>query len=107
MTTPDRQAAAPPSDEDVLDHLKTICVEELELPPEHVAKIDGRTSVVEGLQLDSLAQVILLGGIEEHYGFVFEPEHRERLQSIKTVQELIDIIQERVDDQRRDGKAAR
>ena len=104
MTTPDGQAAALPSDEDVLEHLKEVCAEELELPAEQVAKIDGRTSVVEGLQLDSLAQVILLGRIEERYGFVFEPEHRQRLQSIQTVQELIDIIHERIEEQREDAR---
>jgi len=106
MTTPDGRAAAP-SNEVVLELLKAICAEEIELPPEQVAKIDGRTSVVEGLQLDSLSQVILLGRIEEHYGFVFETEHRERLQSIQTVQELIDIIQERVEERRGAGEGAR
>lgn len=100
MTTPGRKAAAPPSDADILAYLKEICQEELELPPEQVATIDPHTSVVEGLQLDSLAQVILLGRIEEEYEIVFEPEHRERLQTIRTIQDLVGIIRQRVEEQR-------
>jgi acyl carrier protein len=106
MTAPGRKAAAPPSDEDVLAYLKEICQEELELPPEQVAKIDLHASVVEGLQLDSLAQVILLGRIEEEYEIIFEPEHRERLQTVRTVQDLVAMIRGRIEEQRRAPEGA-
>lgn len=105
MTT-SREQTAGPGDEEILAHLRAVCAEELELPPEQVAAIGLRTSVVEGLQLDSLSQVILLGRIEEQYGFVFEPEHRERLQTIRTVQDLIDIIRERVAEEGRAREGA-
>ena len=106
MATPGRKSAAPPSDEDIVAYLKEIGREELELPPAQVATIDLHTSVVEGLQLDSLAQVILLGRIEEEYEIIFEPEHRERLQTIRTIQDLVAMIQGRVEEQRRARQGA-
>jgi len=83
------------TDAEILAYLKQISRDELELQPEQVAKLDLHTPIVEGLQLDSLAQVILLTHIEEHYGFIFEPEDREQLQTIQTISNLVEVIRQR------------
>jgi acyl carrier protein len=91
----DRRDGAAPTDEEVLGYLKQISRDELELRPEQVAGMGLDTPVVEGLQLDSLAQVILLSRIEEHYGFVFDLEDREELQTIQIIRELVGMIRRR------------
>ena len=84
-----------PTDDEILDYLKQIAREELELRPEQVAVMELDTPVVEGLQLDSLAQVILLSRIEEHYRFVLDLEDREHLQTVQTIRELVEMIRRR------------
>jgi acyl carrier protein len=91
----DRKANAALTDDEIVAYLRQISREELDLPAEQVAKLDLDSPMVEGLQLDSLAQVILLAQIEERYGFVFGLEDREQLQTIETVRDLVEMIRQR------------
>ncbi|MFQ5739019.1 MAG: acyl carrier protein [Acidobacteriota bacterium] len=84
--------AAEVTEEAVLDHLRKIAREEFELPAEKVAQIQLTTPLIGGLQLDSLAQVVLISDIEERYGFYFDLEDREQLQTAKTIQDFIGIV---------------
>jgi acyl carrier protein len=91
----DRKANAALTDDEIVAYLRQISREELDLPAEQVAKLDLDSPMVEGLQLDSLAQVILLAQIEERYGFVFGLEDREQLQTIEAVRDLVEMIRQR------------
>ncbi len=95
MSTQDGKANAALTDDEILACLRQISRDELELSTEQLAKLDLDSPMVEGLQLDSLAQVILLAQIEERYGFVFGPEEREQLQTIETVRDLVGMIRQR------------
>ena len=79
----------------VLAYLRELASEELELSPIVARRIKPETSLIGGLQLDSLAQTVLVTQVEEHYGFFFEDEDRERLQQAETVADLISIIVDR------------
>lgn len=95
MSAHDRKASAALTDDEIVAYLRQISRDELDLPAEQVAKLDLDSPMVEGLQLDSLAQVILLAQIEERYGFVFGLEDREQLQTIETVRDLVEMIRQR------------
>ena len=84
------------SDAEVLEYLKGVALTELELRPEQVANIRPETIIVEGLQLDSLKQVILLANLEENFGFEMTLEDRQQLLALTTVSDLIQFIQNRV-----------
>ncbi len=84
------------TDQDILEHLKTVARTELELTPSQVAAIGPDTVIVEGLQLDSLKQVVLLASIEDTFGFELTLEDRQELQAMSTVADLIRFIQSRV-----------
>ncbi len=92
MEHPDGQGVRRLSQEAILAYLREIAREELELSEEQIAQIEMETPIVEGLQLDSVTQVVLLTTIEEEYDFLFEFEDREK---IETVADLVGIIQER------------
>ena len=83
------------TEEDVFEQLKTIARAELELRPESIDAIRLDTPIVEGLQLDSLRQVVLLTNIEETFGFEFSLDDRQQLQSLRTVRDLVRWIQHR------------
>jgi len=74
----------------ILDHLREIAREHLEV--EEDVEINMDTSLVEGLQLDSLTQVVLINELETAYFFEFELEDQERIQ---TIADLVDLIIER------------
>jgi acyl carrier protein len=95
MTTEYDKASRPVTDEEILAHLRGVALSDLELPAEQVAAIGPDTSLVEGLHLDSLAQVILLSQVEDRYGFVFGLDDREQLQTLQTVGEFVGVIRER------------
>ena len=76
----------------VLGYLRKLAGEELELPPETVAQLGPETSLIGGLHLDSLAQAVLITQVEEHYGFFFKAEDRERLQTAETIRDFMQII---------------
>ena len=78
------------TESEVLDYLRKVAREELKLPQQQIDSVRPETPIVEGLQLDSLAQVVLLSKIETDFGLVFEPEDRERLQ---TVGDLVRALQ--------------
>lgn len=76
----------------IIDRLKACAVDALELKPEDVRDITRATPIMEGLQLDSLRQVILLARIEEDYGFEFDPEDLTRMGERATVGEFAELI---------------
>lgn len=79
----------PPGESAVLAHLRAIAAEKLELPPAQLALITPDLALVEGLQLDSLAQVTLLAAIEDDFGMTIDFEDREK---IHTVADLVNLI---------------
>ena len=83
------------SQQAILLFLKKLAREELELPPETVAKIELKTPLVGGLNLDSLAQAVLIAQVEECYGFIFELDDRERLQNAETIGDFTQLILQR------------
>jgi acyl carrier protein len=83
------------SDADVLERLKGLASAALELQPEQVARIQLETPLVEGLQLDSLKQVVLMSGIEESFGFEFTPDDADAAQKLETVGDLVSLVRQR------------
>jgi acyl carrier protein len=79
----------------VLESLRELTVEALEWPEERAAAIGAETTLVEGLELDSLAQAVLLAEVEERFGFVFDLDDRDRLLAARTVGDLVAIIEQR------------
>ncbi len=80
------------SPEQIYERLRAIAVERLSLTPEQIASMRPEQPIVEGLQLDSLAQVTLIAAIEDEFGVVLEMEDRER---IHTLRDLVTLIRER------------
>jgi acyl carrier protein len=91
----DEKTDAAPTEAEVLAYLRDLARDELRFKPEDVARIDLDTRVVEGLQLDSLAQVVLITQIEERYGFSFALDDRRRFESIESVRDLVRMIRVR------------
>jgi acyl carrier protein len=87
---PRKQESKPvPSEAGILAYLKELAEEELELPEEQIDQIGLDTQIVEGLQLDSVSQVVLITCIEEKYGFLFDFEDREKIQTVRDLVEMI------------------
>ncbi len=81
------------NEKSILDHLKEIAQEQLNLTPEQLAAIEPDAPVLDALRLDSLAQVVLMAAIEQDFGCTFEPEE---LQQIHSVRDLVTLIVGRV-----------
>ena len=81
------------NEKSILDHLKGIAQEQLNLTPEQLAAIEPDAPVLDALRLDSLAQVVLMAAIEQDFGCTFEPEE---LQQIHSVRDLVTLIVRRV-----------
>ena len=81
-------------EQEILAFLLAHAADTLEMPPADLQKIDRDTPIVEGLRLDSLRQVVFVTGVEEHFGFEFEPEELQRL-AAGTIGDLTRVIQER------------
>jgi acyl carrier protein len=81
------------NEETILEHLKKIAKEQLNLTPEQIETIGPSVSLVDALQLDSLAQVVLVTTIEQDFGCAFGLEQWQELQ---TVQDLVKMIASRV-----------
>jgi len=92
MSTSDPEGPSKANKEEILSHLKQIAIEKLELTPEQISRIRLDAPLVEILELDSLAQVVFIFEIEDHYGFTFELEEREQLH---TIEDLVKVIQAR------------
>jgi acyl carrier protein len=76
----------------VLIHLKQIAVEQLNMTPEQIAAIDPNARILDTLQLDSLAQVVLMTAIERDFGCTLDPEE---LQHIENLRDLLALIAQR------------
>jgi acyl carrier protein len=77
------------NEQTILEHLKGIAKEQLDLSPEQIAAIQLDAPVLDALRLDSLAQVVLMAAIESDFGVTFEPEE---LQEVQTVRDLVALI---------------
>ena len=77
------------NEKSILDHLKEIAQEQLNLTPEQLAAIEPDAPVLDALRLDSLAQVVLMAAIEQDFGCTFEPDE---LQQIHSVRDLVTLI---------------
>ena len=80
------------SAQQIYERLRAIAIERLSLTPEQIASMSPEQPIVEGLQLDSLAQVALIAAIEDEFGVVLELEDR---QNIHTLADLVALIKER------------
>jgi acyl carrier protein len=78
--------------EEIRTDLNRIALENLKLTPEQIRRIRPDSLLAEVLELDSLAQVIFALEIEDHFGFTF---HMEDTGQIKTIEDLIGIVQVR------------
>ncbi len=89
MEPPNTDSVSNPTEEEILAYLKELADEELELSEEQISRIELDTQIVEGLQLDSVSQVVLITNIEEQYGFLFDFEDREKIQTVRDLVEMI------------------
>jgi len=87
-TTP--QPALP--QQQILQRLRDVVTERLTLTPEQIASLRPDLPIVQGLQLDSLAQVTLIAGIEDEFQIELDLEDRQR---ITTIADLVALIQQR------------
>jgi acyl carrier protein len=76
----------------IYQRLHNIVTERLELTPEQIAAMRPDLPIVQGLQLDSLAQVTLIAGIEDEFQIELDLEDRQR---ITTLADLVALIQQR------------
>jgi acyl carrier protein len=84
------QPTAVPKDEGaILEYLKQVAREQLNMTPEQIESIKVDAPLMEALPLDSLNQVILVSTIERDFGQTFEPE---QWQALATVQDLVKMI---------------
>jgi acyl carrier protein len=84
------------NEETILEHLKKIAREQLNLTPEQIAAIGPNESLIDALQLDSLAQVVLITTIEQDFGCAFGLE---QWQQLSTVDDLVKMIASRACEQ--------
>lgn len=73
----------------ILAHLKQVAQEQLNMTPEQVEAIRPDARIVDGLELDSLAQVVLMTSVERDFGCTLHPEE---LQNVETVDDLLQLI---------------
>jgi acyl carrier protein len=91
MTTPGSQPAALPPKE-IYERLRAVVTDRLDLTPDQIDAIGPDLPIVQGLQLDSLAQVTLIAGIEDEFHIELAMEDR---QHITTIGDLVALIQQR------------
>jgi len=82
----------------ILTHLKEIAVEQLNLTPEQIAAINPNGRIVESMQLDSLATVVLMSAIERDFGCTLDPEE---VQQVETLRDLVAMIKRRASQEAR------
>jgi acyl carrier protein len=83
--------AIPPNE--IYERLLSVVSERLTLTPEQVESLHPDLSIVQGLQLDSLAQVTLIAGIEDEFHIELDMEDR---QHINTIADLVALIQQKM-----------
>jgi acyl carrier protein len=76
----------------ILERLRAIVSDRLDLTPEQIDALSPDLPIVEGLQLDSLAQVTLIAGIEDEFHIELDMDDRQR---ITTIVDLVTLIQQR------------
>jgi acyl carrier protein len=76
----------------ILEHLKRIAREQLNMLPDQVEAIGMQARLLDALQLDSLAQVVLVTTIEQDFGCTFSLE---QWQELETVEDLVMMIAKR------------
>jgi len=81
------------NEETILEHLKKIAREQLNLTPEQLEAIGPEAPLMDALQLDSLAQVVLVTTVEQDFGCAFGLD---QWQQLVTVQDLVKMIATRV-----------
>jgi len=91
MTTATPQPSAIPPDQ-IYERLRAVVSERLVLTPAQIDALGPDLPIIQGLQLDSLAQVTLIAGIEDEFHIELSLEDR---QEITTIADLITLIQER------------
>ena len=89
------EAAANYSEDQILEYLKELARQDLELKSEQVDQLSLESSISDGLQLDSLRQVILLANVEQKFGFELTLEDRQDLAGLNTVSDLVGFIRSR------------
>jgi len=80
------------NEETILEHLKHIAREQLNMAPEQIEAIGPEARLLDALQLDSLAQVVLVTTIEQDFGCTFSLD---QWQNLETVQDLVIMIAQR------------
>jgi acyl carrier protein len=70
--------------------------DQLNLTPEQIEAIGPNVPLMDALQLDSLAQVVLVTTIEQDFGCAFGLE---QWQQLETIQDLVTMIAGRVCEQ--------
>jgi len=88
--------SASSTDGELLNQLRTIARDDLEIEADRIHGIGLDTVLADGLRLDSLNQVILLARIEDLFGVVFSLEDREQLLALRTVGDLVGLLQQRM-----------
>jgi acyl carrier protein len=78
--------------EQIYERLRAVVTDRLDLTPEQLAALRPSLNIVQGLQLDSLAQVTLIAGIEDEFHVELSLEDRE---GIATIADLVTLIRER------------
>jgi acyl carrier protein len=91
MTNPSSQSPAL-SPAEIYERLRAVVTDRLDLTPEQIDALHPDLPIVQGLQLDSLAQVTLLAGIEDEFHIELDMEDR---QHISTIGDLVTLIQQR------------
>jgi acyl carrier protein len=89
-TASSASSALPPGQ--ILERLRTIVTDRLDLTPEQIDALEPDLPLVQGLQLDSLAQVTLIAGIEDEFHIELDMDDRQR---ITTIGDLVALIQQR------------
>jgi len=79
--------------ESILSHLRQVAQEQLNMTPQQIEALRPDARIVDGLELDSLAQVVLMTSIEHDFGCTFSPDE---LQGVETVNDLLELILSRV-----------
>ena len=89
-TVTSQPSAVPP--EQIYERLRAIVTERLMLSSEQIDALSPDLPIVQGLQLDSLAQVTLIAGIEDEFHIELDMDDR---QSVTTIGDLVTLIQQR------------
>jgi acyl carrier protein len=77
------------SEEAILERLKEIARDGLNMTPEQISAIRVDAPLMETLRLDSLGQVVFVTQIESDFGCVFEPEDWQQMHCVNDLVKMI------------------